>query len=281
MARAARSACSVVPKTTVYTAPRVRCRRAKGLASKLLCSLTARGHHRMSHLHQKGSAAPEQHDRLAVDPADHGVRGKRGGRRHAGRLLWERFGEKRRRTVYEASGWGTIPASRPPGTPDAGKSLVDFSASCVLGRASVVPSTAAASGGRLLEPARATGGTLQIHGPLAQLVAHLHDAQGVTGSSPVRPTGKEQVRGHFCAHASWGSIRRSQFQRSLCSVGYVRTSEVIRVTRSASVRWNESAQRWMAWVRFPDGSRRKVERVERRDAVADLNELLAQRSPVG
>jgi hypothetical protein len=25
-------------------------------------------------------------------------------------------------------------------------------------------------------------------GPLAQLVAHLHDAQGVTGSSPVRPT---------------------------------------------------------------------------------------------
>ena len=27
-------------------------------------------------------------------------------------------------------------------------------------------------------------------GPLAQLVAHLHDAQGVTGSSPVRPTGR-------------------------------------------------------------------------------------------
>ena len=31
-------------------------------------------------------------------------------------------------------------------------------------------------------------------GPLAQLVAHLHDAQGVTGSSPVRPTRKVQVR---------------------------------------------------------------------------------------
>jgi hypothetical protein len=30
-------------------------------------------------------------------------------------------------------------------------------------------------------------------GPLAQLVAHLHDAQGVTGSSPVRPT-KETPR---------------------------------------------------------------------------------------
>ena len=31
-------------------------------------------------------------------------------------------------------------------------------------------------------------------GPLAQLVAHLHDAQGVTGSSPVRPTQKDLVR---------------------------------------------------------------------------------------
>ena len=30
--------------------------------------------------------------------------------------------------------------------------------------------------------------TSPVHGPLAQLVAHLHDAQGVTGSSPVRPT---------------------------------------------------------------------------------------------
>src|SRR5665811_1686804 len=31
-------------------------------------------------------------------------------------------------------------------------------------------------------------GIVLLHGPLAQLVAHLHDAQGVTGSSPVRPT---------------------------------------------------------------------------------------------
>ncbi len=31
-------------------------------------------------------------------------------------------------------------------------------------------------------------------GPLAQLVAHLHDAQGVTGSSPVRPTSKHPVQ---------------------------------------------------------------------------------------
>lgn len=45
----------------------------------------------------------------------------------------------------------------------------------------------------------------------------------------------------------------------------------------ATVRWNESKQRWMAWVRFPDGSRRKVERVDKADAEADLNELLALR----
>ena len=31
------------------------------------------------------------------------------------------------------------------------------------------------------------------YGPLAQLVAHLHDAQGVTGSSPVRPTRTTRV----------------------------------------------------------------------------------------
>ncbi|MCU0270302.1 MAG: site-specific integrase [Acidimicrobiales bacterium] len=33
----------------------------------------------------------------------------------------------------------------------------------------------------------------------------------------------------------------------------------------------------MAWVRFPDGSRRKVERVEKADAQADLDELLTLR----
>jgi integrase len=49
----------------------------------------------------------------------------------------------------------------------------------------------------------------------------------------------------------------------------------------ATVRWNEAKQRWMAWVRFPDGSRRKVERVEKADAEADLNELLALRAAGG
>jgi integrase len=48
-----------------------------------------------------------------------------------------------------------------------------------------------------------------------------------------------------------------------------------------SVRWNESKQRWMAWVRFPDGSRRKVERVKRAAAEADLAELIAQRASQG
>jgi predicted RNase H-like HicB family nuclease len=32
------------------------------------------------------------------------------------------------------------------------------------------------------------GGRVIMEGPLAQLVAHLHDAQGVRGSSPLRPT---------------------------------------------------------------------------------------------
>jgi hypothetical protein len=45
-----------------------------------------------------------------------------------------------------------------------------------------------------------------------------------------------------------------------------------------SVRWNERSGRWMAWVRFPDGSRRKVERVERANAQRDLDELLALRA---
>ncbi|MCU1455251.1 MAG: site-specific integrase [Acidimicrobiales bacterium] len=44
-----------------------------------------------------------------------------------------------------------------------------------------------------------------------------------------------------------------------------------------SVRWNEQKKRWMAWVGFPDGSRRKVERVNKRDAQDDLEELLALR----
>ncbi|MCP4959265.1 MAG: hypothetical protein GY925_08370 [Actinomycetia bacterium] len=34
----------------------------------------------------------------------------------------------------------------------------------------------------------------------------------------------------------------------------------------------------MAWVRFPDGSRRKVERVEKADAQADLDALLTVRA---
>ena len=45
-----------------------------------------------------------------------------------------------------------------------------------------------------------------------------------------------------------------------------------------TVRWNEKAGRWMAWVRFPDGTRRKVERREKADAQRDLDELLALRA---
>ena len=39
-----------------------------------------------------------------------------------------------------------------------------------------------------------------------------------------------------------------------------------------TVRWNEQKQRWMAWVRFPDGSRRKIERTEKATAERDLDE---------
>ena len=45
-----------------------------------------------------------------------------------------------------------------------------------------------------------------------------------------------------------------------------------------TVRWNESAGRWMAWVRFPDGARRKVERVDKAAAQRDLDELLSLRA---
>ena len=44
-----------------------------------------------------------------------------------------------------------------------------------------------------------------------------------------------------------------------------------------AMRWNERNERWMAWVRFPDGSRRKVERTDKAEAEHDLDELLALR----
>ena len=44
------------------------------------------------------------------------------------------------------------------------------------------------------------------------------------------------------------------------------------------VRWNVGAGRWMAWVRFPDGTRKKVERVEKADAQRDLDELVSLRA---
>lgn len=50
------------------------------------------------------------------------------------------------------------------------------------------------------------------------------------------------------------------------------------MAKRPSVRWNEKAERWMAWVRFPDGSRRKVERVDKADAQRDLDNLLELRA---
>ena len=45
-----------------------------------------------------------------------------------------------------------------------------------------------------------------------------------------------------------------------------------------TVRWSDAKQRWMAWVTFPDGSRRKVERVDKDDADTDLKNLLFERA---
>lgn len=53
------------------------------------------------------------------------------------------------------------------------------------------------------------------------------------------------------------------------------------MARRSVVRWNDVEQRWMAWVRFPDGSRRRVKRVDKRDAQRDLDELLALRASNG
>ena len=50
------------------------------------------------------------------------------------------------------------------------------------------------------------------------------------------------------------------------------------MAQQPTVRWNEKSGRWMAWVRFPDGSRRKVERQDKADAQHDLDELLALRA---
>lgn len=53
------------------------------------------------------------------------------------------------------------------------------------------------------------------------------------------------------------------------------------MARRPTVRWNEGKQRWMAWVRFPDGSRRKVERVDKAEAQAALDELVTLRVLAG
>ena len=50
------------------------------------------------------------------------------------------------------------------------------------------------------------------------------------------------------------------------------------MAKKPTVRWTEAAGRWMAWVRFPDGSRRKVERIDKVAAQRDLEELLALRA---
>jgi hypothetical protein len=84
--------------------------------------------------------------------------------------------------------------------------------------------------------------------------------QGVVGSNPIVSTTKALVRGHKVVSGRSGFRRRSHFGRSLFA-SWLRRG--VTVARKPSVRWNESKQRWMAWVRFADGTRRKVERSRR------------------
>jgi hypothetical protein len=53
------------------------------------------------------------------------------------------------------------------------------------------------------------------------------------------------------------------------------------MAKRPTVRWNEGKKRWMAWVRFPDGSRRKVERVDKAEAQTALDELVSLRVLAG
>src|SRR2546423_2833313 len=112
-------------------------------------------------------------------------------------------------------------------------------------------------------------------GDVAQLAEHLLCKQGVVGSNPIVSTLKAQVRGPGLSLWLGGDCRRSQFERSLWVHGYV--WGFVMASRP-TVRWNESAGRWMAWVRFPDGTRRKVERVDKAAAQKDLDELVALRA---
>ena len=68
---------------------------------------------------------------------------------------------------------------------------------------------------------------------------------------PLAPPEKSLVRGAFSISSEvvengW----RSQVERSQLEFGYVWGSWM---ASKPTVRWNESAGRWMAWVRFPDG----------------------------
>ena len=113
-------------------------------------------------------------------------------------------------------------------------------------------------------------------GAIAQLAERLHGMQEVGGSNPPGSTGKvPRQRGFFFSSEAVENGRRSQVERSQLEFGYVWGSWM---ASKPTVRWNESAGRWMAWVRFPDGSRRKVERVDKAAAQRDLDELLALRA---
>ena len=93
---------------------------------------------------------------------------------HGRRSPWPRASPRRPRSRLVHA----LPSSPP--RPDAGPHHIHGATGWF-----VVPERARRAG---------CGGRVDAHGPLAQLVAHLHDAQGVRGSSPLRPTSSDQVR---------------------------------------------------------------------------------------
>ena len=103
-----------------------------------------------------------------------GLRGQRpGGRLPAvGQATVRRPGRPRRRggTQAELSGWSALEASPPPGVAGGPRD----------GAGRLTPAGGGPSAG-VVRPG-GPGGIVVPHGPLAQLVAHLHDTQGVVGS---------------------------------------------------------------------------------------------------
>jgi integrase len=112
--------------------------------------------------------------------------------------------------------------------------------------------------------------------------------QEVEGSIPFASTVKALIRGLLVRAFLMYSPDVAIFSVAFRLVGYDPAQSGAwtgrsRLTRRQKRRSGGARRSSVGWrgVRFPDGSRRKVERVEKADAEADLNELLALRAAGG